>query len=51
MLALPKFSPNDREAFSYDEAFAPDCSEKKSTDSLFLYLHTFARKIINNQTR
>lgn len=36
MLALLKFSTNDRKAFSYDQAFAPDYSEKKSTDSLFL---------------
>lgn len=37
MLALLKISTNDRRAFSYDEAFAPDYSEKNQ-QIVYLYI-------------
>lgn len=43
MLALLKFWTNDRIAFSYDEAFAPDYSEK-SQQIVYLYNEHFSKK-------
>lgn len=50
MLALLKYSTNDRKAFSYDEAFAPDYSEKKSQQILYFYNAYLARKILTTNT-